>query len=97
MLRQRKTQILLVVAALAIGLIFAGILGTSVVSAQGPGGGATPYPGQGNPGWGAGHMMGGHGWMGDHWSGSAAPYSGQGNPSWGGGHMTGGHGMMHNR
>lgn len=94
MLKQHKTQILLVAAALAIGLIFAGILGTSVVSAQGPGGGAaTPYPGQGNLGWGGGHMMGGHGMMHDQWSGSGTPYSGQGMPCWGNGYM-GNPGMM---
>src|SRR5581483_9593781 len=93
MSRQRKTQILLVITALAIGLIFAGILGTSVVSAQGPGGGATPYPGQGNPGWGAGNMMGGHGMMHGQGSGSSAPYSGQGMPCWGNGYM-GNPGMM---
>ncbi len=35
MLRQRKIQIPLIVT-LAIGLVFAGIVGTSAVSAQGP-------------------------------------------------------------
>lgn len=88
MLQQHKTQRLLMVAVLAIGLVFAGLLGTSMASAQGPGsGGVTPYPGQGNPGWSGGHMMGGHGMMGDHWAGSSTTYSGHGMQCCGNGSM----------